>query len=57
MTTGNSSIDTATIFNQTAANDDKAGGMRNKHQSIEEPCAEKSASTVLKTSRSGDGAA
>jgi len=39
------------------ANDDKAGGVRNKHQSIEEPCAEKSASTVLKTSRSGDGAA
>jgi len=38
-------------------NDDKVGGMRNKHQSIEEPCAEKSASTVLKTSRSGDGAA
>ena len=39
------------------ANDDKAGGMRNQHQSTEDPCAEKSASTVLKTSGSGDGAA
>ncbi len=39
------------------AKDDRAGGMRNQHQSTEEPCAEKSASTVLKTSRSGDGAA
>lgn len=39
------------------ANDDKADGMRNKHQSTEEPCAEKPASTVLKTSHSGGGAA
>jgi RNA-directed DNA polymerase len=38
-------------------NDNKVGGMSNKHQNTEEPCAEKSASTVLKTSRSGDGAA
>jgi RNA-directed DNA polymerase len=40
-----------------SALDDKAEGMRDKHQVIEEPCAGKLASTVLQTSRVGDNPA
>jgi hypothetical protein len=47
MTTGNSSIDTAMMKRRLKT----VEGMLDKHQTIEEPCAGKLASTVLKQRR------
>ncbi len=47
LTTGNCGTDTATMKRRLRT----VGGMRTKHQTIEEPCAGKLASTVLKQRR------
>ena len=47
ITTGNCCTDTATMKRRLRT----VGGMRTKHQTIEEPCAGKLASTVLKQRR------